>query len=400
MQYPLLNNNSKAINLASKDSYSCLYDIVWSFDYAISGNPSTEAGFTVFLMSENYELSGGSTGIDLGYSGLSSTNLPYSVKPGISGAILAVGFDTTGLFAASAFDGSFIRDGVGSSSISKNSVIMRGGTPDYKYSDFSYNVPLTSLNTTFSIVESAAIFKTVRARLGNVGSTLYIDYRNSPDEDFQPIFKRNITLSVPVSSYVKVGVSFATPISSSNVNSIGNIYLKNLSIEGTINPNLSSTTFTNTSVILPLNENTLVPGITSVPEIFELEEPGISVYPPVTDPYPARKSGSDLIGLKVNVLGGSVAGVNTIEIPKCENIAVLPDLYNFGYKIKVVETNTILTRTGYFTYTDGLSSIVQLTDYISGWTLNDGLTSYSNSSQTPIGLYTGVQNLSVIYINE
>jgi len=400
MQYPLLNNNSKAINLASDDSYSCLYDIVWSFDYAISGNPSTEAGFTVFLMSENFELSGGSAGIDLGYSGLSSTNLPYSVKPGISGAILAVGFDTTGLFAASAFDGSYIRDGVGSSNIHKNSVVMRGGSPNYSYSDFSYNVPLTSLNTTFSIVESAAIFKTVRARLGNVGSTLYIDYRNNPKEDFQPIFKKDITLSVPVSSFVRVGISFATPISSSSVNSIGNIYLKNFSVEGTANPNINSSTITNQPVIFPLDENTLVPGITSIPEVFDDEEPGVTVLPPITDPFAVRASGQDLVGIKVSALGGGVAGVNTIEIPKCENIAVLPDLYNFGYKVKIVETDTILTRVSNFTYSDGLSSIIQLIDYISGWTLTDGVSSYSNSSQTPAGLYTGVQNLSVIYTNE
>lgn len=400
MQYPVLNNNSKAINLASNDSYSWLYDIVWSFDYAISGNSNTEAGFTVFLMSEIGGLVGGSAGIDLGYSGLSSTNLPYSVKPGISGAILAVGFDTTGLFAASAFDGSYIRDGVSSSNIRKNSVVMRGGSPNYRYSDYSYNVPLTSLNSTFSIVESAAIFKTVRARLGNVGSTLFIDYRNNPQEDFQPIFKKDITLSVPVSSFVKVGISFATPLCSNNVNSIGTIYLKNFSIEGTSNPNLSSSTISNQPVIFTLNENTLVPGITSVPEVFNDEEPGVSVLPPITEPFAARSSGIDLIGIKVGMLGGGAAGVNTIEIPKCENIAVLPDLYNFGYKIKIVETDTILTRVNYFTYSDGLSSIIQLTNYISGWVLTDGIDTYSNNKQTPTGLYTGTSNLSVIYINE
>ena len=100
MQYPVLNSSSKAINLASKDSYSCLYDLVWSFDYAISGNPNTEAGFTVFLTTSSSRLSGGSTGIDLGYSGLSSFGLPYSIKAGVSGAAIGIGFDTTGLFAA------------------------------------------------------------------------------------------------------------------------------------------------------------------------------------------------------------------------------------------------------------------------------------------------------------
>ncbi len=232
MQYPLLNSNSKVINLASKASYSCLYDIVWSFDYAISGNSNTEAGFTVFLITDTPSLSGGSSGIDLGYSGLSSFNLPYSIKAGVSGAVLAIGFDTTGLFAASAFSGSYTRDGVSLANVNKNSVVMRGGAPFYNYSDFNYNVPLSSLNSSFSIVESGAIFKTVRVRLGGVGRTLYVDYRNNPTEDYKPIFKKDITLSVPVSSYVYVGVSFATPISSSSAQSIGNIYLKNFNVEG------------------------------------------------------------------------------------------------------------------------------------------------------------------------
>lgn len=241
MQYPVMNSNSKAINLASKDSYSCMYDIVWSFDYAISGNPNTEAGFTVFLMTSSTRLSGGGSGIDLGYSGLSSFNLSNSIKPGVSGALIAVGFDTTGLFAASAFSSSFIRDGIDFRKVKKNSVTIREGTPLFKYNNYSYNVSLSTLNTTFSIVESAAIYKTVRVRLGNVGRTLYIDYRNNPTEQFQPILKQNVSLGLPVSAFLHVGVSFATPISSISTNAIGNIYLKNFHVEGSIDPNLRKT---------------------------------------------------------------------------------------------------------------------------------------------------------------
>ena len=401
MQYPVLNSNSKAINLASKASYSCMYDIVWSFDYAISGNSNTEAGFTVFLMADGYGLSGGNTGIDLGYSGLSSTNLPYSIKAGVSGAILAVGFDTTGLFAASAFSGSYVRDGVSPTNINKNSVVMRRGAPYYRYSDYNYNVPLSSLNSSFSIVESGAIFKTIRARLGKVGNTLYIDYRNNPTEDFKPIFQKDITLGIPVSSYVYVGISFATPISSSSLQSIGNIYLKNFSVEGSINPNMSSTTISNQQTILPLNETSVYPGITSIPEVNEDKEPGVEVYPPITDIFPVRSSGEDNMGVNINLLGGSVVGINIIQVPTCSNIATLPDLYNFGYKLKIIQTNTILTRTNYFTYTGSLSTnTIQLVDYNSGWTLTYNGSAFTNPNQTPNGLYTGIQNLSVIYIDE
>lgn len=401
MQYPSLNSNSKAINLASTVSYSCMYDLVWSFDYAISGNNNTEAGFTVFLLSDNQSLTGGSAGIDLGYSGLSSTNLPYSVKAGISGAILAVGFDTTGLFAASAFSGGYVRDGVSLANVNKNSVVMRGGAPYYRYSDFNYNVPLSSLNSTFSIVESGAVFKTIRARLGRVGSTLYIDYRNNPTEDFRPIFQKDISLGIPVSSYVYVGISFATPISSSSLNSIGNIFLKNFSVEGSINPNMSASVVSKQQYIFPLNETSVYPGITSVPEVNNDKESGNNDYPPITDVFPARGSGADAIGININLLGGSAAGVNIIQVPICENIATLPDLYNFGYKVKIVETDTTLTRVNYFTYTDAFSAnVLHLANYDTGWELTYNSNTYTNNNQIPIGLYTGVENLSVIYINE
>jgi len=401
MQYPSLNSNSKAINLASTASYSCMYDIVWSFDYAISGNNNTEAGFTVFLMADETNLTGGNAGIDLGYSGLSSVNLPYSVKAGVSGAILAVGFDTTGLFAASAFSGSYVRDGVSLANVKKNSVVMRGGAPYYRYSDFNYNVPLSSLNSTFSIVESGAVFKTIRARLGRVGNTLYIDYRNNPTEDFKPIFQRDISLGIPVSSYVYVGVSFATPISSSSLNSIGNIYLKNFSVEGSINPNMSSFVVSNQQLIFPLDETSIYPTITSIPEVNKDKEPGGCTYPPITDVFPARASGKDDMGVNINLIGGSAAGVNVIQLPICENIATLPDLYNFGYKVKVVETDATLTRINYFTYADAFSAnVLHLANYDTGWELTYNSNTYTNNNQTPIGLYTGVDNLSVIYINE
>ena len=42
MQYPTLSS-AKAINFASTTPFSPYYDIVWSFDYAISCNSNTVA---------------------------------------------------------------------------------------------------------------------------------------------------------------------------------------------------------------------------------------------------------------------------------------------------------------------------------------------------------------------
>jgi hypothetical protein len=231
MQYPTLSS-AKAINFASKTPFSPYYDIVWSFDYAISGNQNTEAGFTVFLT--KYGLNGGSGGIDLGYSGLSSGDVNYSyIKPGIIGAAIGVGFDTTGLFAASAFIGSYtVRDGINATKVEKNSVTIRSSSPRYSYNQYAYHQPLSSLNSTFSIVESAEIYKTVRVRLGNVGRTLYIDYRNNPNEEFQPILQREINIPVNPGITYYPGISFVTPISSISPAAIGNIFVKNIHTEG------------------------------------------------------------------------------------------------------------------------------------------------------------------------
>ena len=58
MIYPTFTIQPKALNIASDYTYSPYSDIVWSFDYAISGNNNTEAGFTIFLQSGNAPLTG------------------------------------------------------------------------------------------------------------------------------------------------------------------------------------------------------------------------------------------------------------------------------------------------------------------------------------------------------
>lgn len=153
--------------------------------------------------------------------------------------------------------------------------------------------------------------------------------------------------------------------------------------------------------IFPIDDNNLIPEITTIPEIFQLQEPVISVPPITAKLFPRRCSGEDSTSFNINMVGGGVVGVNTFNAPNCENIAVLDDLYNFGYKVKILETNTILTRVGQFVYADDLNTYsLSLIDYSSGWSLTDYNYTYLNNSQTPYGLFTGFQNLSVIYTNE
>jgi hypothetical protein len=234
MVYPTFTINTKAINIASAYGYSPYFDIVWSFDYAISGNSSTEAGFTIFLMNDSYVLSGGNNGIDLGYSGLSAASSSLSsINPGISGAVIAVGFDTTGCFALSATSGTrTLRNGIPTAQRIQNSISIRDGSPLYSFNTYRYNVALSSIDSSFKIVENTVQYKTIRARLGNVGQTLYVDYRNNPEENFKSLLEAKVSLNITSATKYKAGISFATPVSSNNIDKVGNIYIRNFHTEG------------------------------------------------------------------------------------------------------------------------------------------------------------------------
>lgn len=409
MQYPILSNSAKAINIASLESYSSLYDIVWSFDYAISGNTSTEAGFTVFLATTGSYLTGGNTGIDLGYSGL-NLSTSTAVKSGFSQGSMGVGFDTTGLFAASAYviDGvnTVVRDGINLPLVKKNSITIRGSqSSNFSIGTSVFHESISSFNTNFKIVENGITFKTIRARLGNVGKTIYIDFRNSPTEEFQRLIEYNVTQYLPVSAFYHVGVSFATSISSAAVNTIGNVYLKNFHVEGAKQPSLLTTQPSISTAIqtLPLNETILIPGITAVPEVFSLQESYVAIPPVITNQFPTRTTGSSDAYVTMGIVGGGVAGINSSSTDVCSNIATLNDLYNFGYKVKINELNVTLERINTYSYASSLSSYtLVLQNFNTGWVLTNTISAstYQNNNIIPIGVYTGPQTYNIVYTNE
>jgi len=409
MQYPALPNTTKCINFASSGAYSPFFDIVWSFDYAIVGDSNVQGGFTVFLM-ENIPLSGGNTGIDLGYSGLSSASLPYSIEQGISGALLGVGFDSTGLFAASASIGSsVIRDGIGIDKVIKNSITIRGGWPEYSYNEESFTSSISALtNTTFYVVESALNYKTIRARLGNLGRTLYIDYRNNTSDYFTNILTKDVTLYPAMTSLYKVGVSFATPISSDNYIHTGTIHFKNFHVEGTSDENLYSGCAINCDAstdvcdidlgILPADYRCLTFNCISANPVC-ITEPCIDTIPRVINFNTTNIEESDGARAYAYLSEGNTVGVDTCNITTCVNTATGIDLFNFGYKLSVIELNAALTRDNVFNYTNTSNTITaKLTAFGDPWKITSGVNTYIGSSAIPVGAYTGVTNLSVIYV--
>ena len=373
--------------------YSPYYDIVWSFDYYLSGAlPSTEFGFCVFLQNADYQFYGGSAGIDLGYSGLSSfaneTGYP-GLEFGLYGALIGVGFDSTGGFAVSANNSTntkLIRDGITEASVIPNSISVRAEYPTFSYNKYSTNFAITG----FNVVDASK--KTIRARLADLGSVLIIDYRYSPDDEFVNLLTLNVNLSAAPNSRFRPGVSFTKPVSTfTTTTSAGKIVIDNLHTEGV---RLSATLVqgsTNVTTISTLPcYNTQSSIITAVPEI------PIS-YPPFLNELCTFKytDNSDSATSKACLLSGrnycadsNLGGNNDTA----------PDYYNFGHYIDALvngTTRVVLTRTDYFTYKNGAYTL-SLSSMGDTWKLiNGGATYVNNGGYTrPVGSYTSSTSLS------
>ena len=375
--------------------YSPYYDIVWSFDYYLSGAlPSTEFGFCVFLQNADYQFYGGSVGIDLGYSGLSSfaNNTGYSsLEFGLYGALIGVGFDSTGGFAVSANNSTntrLIRDGITEEAVIPNSLSIRAEYPAFSYKKYSTNFAITG----FNIVDTSK--KTIRARLADLGSVLIIDYRYSPDDEFTNILTLNVNLSASVSSRFRPGVSFTKPVSSfTTTTSAGNIIIDNVHIEGV---RVAPTLIQGNNNIATLSTlscyNTQSTNITAIPVILPALPPYLSEL--CTFEYTDI---SDSATSKVCF----ISGINYCADSNLDgNSNTAPDYYNFGHYIDALVNGTTrvkLTRTDYFTYKNGTYTL-RLSSMSDTWKLTNGGNTYFNLSgyTRPVGSYTSNTSLSYI----
>lgn len=375
--------------------YSPYYDIVWSFDYYLSGAlPSTEFGFCVFLQNADYQFYGGSVGIDLGYSGLSSfaNNTGYGgLEFGLYGALIGVGFDSTGGFAVSANNNTntqLIRDGITEASVIPNSLSIRAEYPTFSYNKYSTNFAITG----FNVVDASK--KTIRARLAELGSVLIIDYRYSPDDEFTNLLTLNVNLSALANSRFRPGVSFTKPVSSfTTATSTGKIVIGNFHTEGV---RLSSALIqgsTNIATISTLTcYDTQSTTITSIPIIKP-------AYPPFLNELCTFKytNNSDSATSTAYLLSGRnyCADSNLGG-----NYDTAPDYYNFGHYIDALVAGTTrvkLTRTDYFTYKNGTYTL-SLSSMGDTWKLINGSNTYLNTGgyTRPVGSYTNNTSLSYL----
>jgi len=413
MEYPSINSNTKVIQFFEKD-FTPYSDIVWSFDYYVTNiSANSNLGFCIFLQdANNLPLSsyqGGNNTIDLGYSGLSAKNTPWtiasSLSAGLSGALIGVGFDSTGSFAVSATSSSTIlRDGVLDNLRINNSISIRGAAPYYKYSEYNVNRALSAYN--FNVLDSTK--KTIRARLGNVGRTLYVDYRYSADEDFINIITQDVAFTIAPSSRIRPGITFATQVSSSP--SVPRVFFSNLTVEGrSASPTIQyGNTFQPLSTFALNTTACLISGCPYVDPILSAPTalPKLLLVDPnvVVNSEPALDTANISLQLKYARNGGY--GLQS-------TMAVFftgGDYFNFGYKLNITGpcTNTSLYRTDYFNYasTDN-SLLLSLTSFDgeSKWQLitNTGIYN-SSTNMRPVGVYssvtTALTTYSITYANE
>lgn len=208
MSFPtdvLLPANAKYVAfIDNKKQFNPNYDIIWSFQYAITG---TEAGFCTFLTSKTPDLS--AAGHYLGYVGNMQTGG------------LCIAFDTTGLFALS----SDIRKGVGLNSIKRNSVIIRDNDDNITLYE-----TLSDLTSSFSITSPSKIFKTLRFKYTNTNK-ITIDFKSNNNSEYSELTSVNINSNVEMLDYLVPGFAFSSPISS--LNTPGSLFLKNFHTQGT-----------------------------------------------------------------------------------------------------------------------------------------------------------------------
>lgn len=242
MDYPTGLPLSAASVAVFDEGMSPVYDIVWSFTYELSNQASgDEIGFCMFLQDADFDVEGGGVGPDLGYTG--TYDLTSDAEP-LSGKVLGVGVDTLGAFGLPIDDygSGDTRDGL-------SAVVLNGA----HVRDANGNIVSTESVAAYDLSEEGK--RTVRARLGNYGRLITLDYKKQGEEFFTEILSQEVSLTFDSNTRYRPGVSFVKPISSSNTT--GEMIVTGFHVEGNQNSALSSeftfnpiTPFTNNTDVL------------------------------------------------------------------------------------------------------------------------------------------------------
>lgn len=224
MDYPTnLPLSAASVNI-SDGEFSPFYDIIWSIKYEIiNWSKTDEYGLCFFLQDSSSDIKYGGIGIDLGYSGAPLGGTTVEKAVGLQGGKLGIGLDTRGVFAAkTVWPGGLERDGL-VTGLQKNAITVRGS----ESSGFTF-LDLHEKIEAFDLLSDG--IKTLRARLGNFGRTIYIDYRGPGDTDYQQVLAKDVDLSLSEGDRLTPGVSFVKHLTKQTSNL--NIKVHSFHIEG------------------------------------------------------------------------------------------------------------------------------------------------------------------------
>lgn len=177
-------------NFALKTAFNAKYDLTWSFQYSLSGNGQASGGFSTFIYN-NPTLVGGGDQNGLGFT--STTTMP-----GVSGAILGVGFDSSGAFSSRQYSLT-----TGTFDLSANTVGCRSG--DYFTFKGLQSIP-------FNLIETEEVFRTLRFNLTDLGQTLHIDYKLDQSDQYTKLASFETGLLYTEDALVYIGIGVATPV--------------------------------------------------------------------------------------------------------------------------------------------------------------------------------------------
>lgn len=220
-----------ACNFALMSAFNALHDITWSFQYSLCGPPNSTGGFTTFLYDATTPmLTGGGVRSGLcygpyvvtddllisptqedkvsladpdfnGYVIISTGVNNFIIQNGLSGAIMGVGFDSTGLFAAR-------KRGMlsGLTEALHNSITLRSGD------EFVFQ---NAIQPDFNILENTEVYRTLRFNLTDLGQTLRVHMKNISTGKYDLLTSFDTGLLFTDNKMCKIGVSFASPVSAS-----------------------------------------------------------------------------------------------------------------------------------------------------------------------------------------
>ena len=255
------------------------YDITWSFEYSLPAtnipDPANyELGFSTFITNLSAPLSS----LPGQYIGdqdpefiLSAhallTESPLVLKTEsdstilleggiLSGSLVKVAFDSTGMYALSGRDD---RPGIGLNDVNRQSLIVRDVLHNIRA-----NSPLSTISNVFSTLSTDS-FRALRFRYVNLGQKIHIDFREDTTTEYTLL--TTINLEPRLTNFdnlnnIYCGFSFTTPVSTTNTGlSAKNFFLRNFNVEGyegsevltetvmtpplSVNPNTQYTTVTN-----------------------------------------------------------------------------------------------------------------------------------------------------------